>query len=268
MDDSDVRLAGYWWGRYRALGLNPLPSRTDDKRPLVKFRDYWTELAPANLFDRHPTANLQIVLGAKWRLLVVDIDGPQATDQFRQWAVRDTTPTWESFTDSGIHVWYKCGPGLKIVKRTIWDGDGAHSAIEVLCNRSLAVAPPSIHPTRGVRYRWRMGHGPDEMPFPTEAPGWLLRRCVEMASARTIVNRGSHLEALDGFHGDRVAYAASLGLQITGPPGETGWVPCRAFDREDRRPSAAIHRESGYYVDKGSDTKLRFTELIGRLKPA
>jgi hypothetical protein len=58
----------------------------------------------------------------------------------------------------------------------------------------------------------------------------------------------------------------SWGLRTVGAPRSSGWLPCHAFDREDAKPSAAIHIESGYYVDSGSGLRLRLADLAVALR--
>ena len=38
---------------------------------------------------------------------------------------------------------------------------------------------------------------------------------------------------------------------MKGEPNSDGWIPCHAFDREDKNPSAAINVQTGRYVDHG-----------------
>lgn len=59
----------------------------------------------------------------------------------------------------------------------------------------------------------------------------------------------------------------ALGVEITGEPGDDGWAPCRAIDRDDRNPSAAVNLTSGGYVDKGGvGLSLSFWDLCVTLK--
>ena len=59
----------------------------------------------------------------------------------------------------------------------------------------------------------------------------------------------------------------ALGLDLHGEPGEDGWAPCRAFDRDDRQPSAAVNCRTGWYVDKGGvGMTLSFWDLCTALK--
>lgn len=47
---KDVKLAAYWAKLYRSHGYNPLPSRSDAKRPFVRYAEYWEKAYPAEEF--------------------------------------------------------------------------------------------------------------------------------------------------------------------------------------------------------------------------
>ena len=50
---------------------------------------------------------------------------------------------------------------------------------------------------------------------------------------------------------DVLAEYRALGVEIVGEPRSSGMVSCRAFGREDRRPSAWVNCKSGFYGDAG-----------------
>lgn len=59
----------------------------------------------------------------------------------------------------------------------------------------------------------------------------------------------------------------ALGIDLHGEPGEDGWAPCRAIDRDDRQPSAAVNCRTGWYIDKGGvGLSLSFWDLAVALK--
>ncbi len=60
----------------------------------------------------------------------------------------------------------------------------------------------------------------------------------------------------------------ALGLDITGrEPGPDGWLECRAIDRDDNTPSAAVNVQSGWYKDLGgSGQSLSFWDLAVALR--
>jgi len=86
-------------------------------------------------------------------------------------------------------------------------------------------------------------------------------------SAKSKSWQDTNAEILDRL--DLLEEFAALGVDITGrDPSEKGWVACRAVDREDRTPSAAVNVVSGRYKDLGGDgTSLSLWDLavhVGR----
>lgn len=258
--DADRKLAKEWAALYRLRGLNPLPSREDQKRPFVRYADLWDQPAPPDLFDRYPTSNIQVMTGRHWRLIVIDLDGAEAISHF---ATLGTCPrTWVVTSGGGgRHLWFRLPDKFPrpLKKAVLWKGEGSHSAIERLCDQSLVMAPPSIHPTTGRRYRWAAkGQSPFGLAAPAMLPRWILALPVvrpEKAPTRTARQMPRF-----AVH-DPVGLAQGWGLRVAGRARSSGWVPCHAFDRDDDHPSAAIHEESGFYVDSGSGNRLRFPEL-------
>ena len=54
----------------------------------------------------------------------------------------------------------------------------------------------------------------------------------------------------------------SMGIEIQGHAGEDGWAPCRAIDRDDNNPSAAVNVLNGRYIDRGGvGLSLSFFDL-------
>ena len=253
---------------YSARGFAPLPSRTDDKRPLCCFAEYWDSMPPADLFDRFDTTNIQIITGRFYRLLVIDLDGPEA---ITRWESMGCTPrTWiTSSGGGGRHLWFRLPPNYptKLPKAFLWKGEGNHSAIERLCDQSLVMAPPSIHPKTGKRYTFAdHDHSPFSLPMPADVPGWVLR--LPPLSNINTVNRFAHgmtgpssARGAVSLSADPVTIAKGWGIKFTGKVSRSGWAECHAFDRDDAKPSAAIHTESGAYCDLGSGVKLSLAGL-------
>jgi hypothetical protein len=51
---------------------------------------------------------------------------------------------------------------------------------------------------------------------------------------------------------DVLAEFRALGVEIVGEPRASGFVSCKAYGRDDRRPSAWINTKSGYYADSAA----------------
>jgi hypothetical protein len=279
---------------YRSFGLCPIPSRSDVKGPalrsgeLARFRDgepipeLWTE--DAHWFGD----NIQLVCGTAWRLAVIDLDGYLAEIVWRRW-VRDrgAPRTWTVRTGGGgVHLYYTLPPGLPACpSRRIWGlwdatakGWTKHQFVEVLGDRSLAIAPPSRHVDTGTEYRFLVG--PGEIPRPAPIPIWLLdmpkitRHQTEhhMRGAprdggrrhkmsNQSLKRHDCREVLARLsEGAKLELAVGWGLRLASEsPNAAGWHSCHAVGREDRHPSASFHPESGYYWT--CDEKLSLFDL-------
>jgi hypothetical protein len=263
-----------WVEFYWRIGLQPLPSSRRDKRPLIPYGHAW-ESDLAVDWKRFPDCNLQIMTGRHWGLLVVDLDGPQA----RGWL--DGFPrTWtvQSGSGNGYHLWYQVGPTVQpLPKCFLHRGEGNHAAIERLCDRSLIVVPPSVHPKTGKPYLWVRNRNPfvgriKDRPMEF-APSWVINHVANPAPTpnqsgdfgKAPVNLHRRLKGcgrlLDQI-ADKVALARSWGLRIAASqPNAAGWLACHALGREDRTPSASFRVASGHYSEPGAGLSLNLYEL-------
>ena len=260
------RIARRWAEVYRGRGYQPLPSRMDAKRPMCRFAEWWESEAPADLFDRFETTNIQIMTGRHWRLAVLDLDGREAIGHVKTW--RPLPRTWVTGTGGGgQHWWFSLPDGLEPKGKTIlWQGAEKHSAIELLVDRCLVIAPPSIHPTTGAPYRFLdTRHWPFSMMFPAMLPQWLWEkeavrpdipeRPVLPVSPRTTPqrtgqrpDRGLVLSAIP----DKIALARSWGLRFARREMESGgWVSVHDFNRDDVHPSARFNVNTGQFWRPG-----------------
>jgi hypothetical protein len=288
MSDLDLAETRLFWAFYRMRGLNPIPSCPTEKKPLIRFADRygWDTKLPDDTLEKHPTTNLQVMCGRPWGLLVIDLDGDEAARRFAERA-GGLPRTWVSHSGGGgRHVWFTIEhEGPELPKAILWKGDGPHEAIERLGDRSLVIAPPSIHPKTGLRYEWLdrahspLGHG---LGRPAPAPDWLLAwppvdarptLRVPPSVARITRQRPITIDAriTPGVRADRndvlaaipdkIGLARSWGVRFAGRPTTRGYWPCHAIDRDDDRPSAAVRAHDGYYVDRGTDRRLTFFDL-------
>lgn len=285
---ADVALCRQMASLYRTRGMQPLPSRMDEKRPLIRFAEFWEAKAPDDLFERFETSNCQVMTGRHWRLLIIDLDGPEAKVEFDRLARENRSPlppTWVTHSGGdGIHLWFRLPAGITtpLPKAVVWKGDGEHSAIERLCDRSLVMAPPSIHPKTGARYRFLdRAHSPVRLPLPANCPGWVLGlkpvekpapACNPVALAvgaprrfdSTIASRYRAADVVEGIP-DKLSLVQSWGLRLASQrPNHAGWVSCHAVGREDRVPSASVSATTGRYWEPGERTISLF-ELGTRL---
>lgn len=277
---KDVELCAYWAEIYREWGFNPLPSRSDAKRPFVRYAEYWEKAYPAEEFERFGPENIQVMCGVHWNLVVLDVDGPAAMDWLKRTRKR-LPPTWTvSNNENGFHCWYRLpsdwsGPLDSCV---IYDGEGKHSEVARKADRSLIVAPPSHHVERRTRYQW---HGERWNPIngrpPAVAPDWLLsfkspkvEKPVEwIARPHNTAKRyeGDHRygwqEVSDAIT-DKLGLAQYYGLRVPGRiPSNSEWIPVYRDD-QDRTPSASFNLRTGYTILRGGggEQRLTFFQLL------
>lgn len=271
-----------WAEYYSARGWNVLPCKPGEKRPAVSYRQWWEERCPADLVARHECSAIQVMLGRAWRLMVIDLDGPAAVEWWDRNHAARTPRTWITHSGGGgRHVWLRLPPDLprRIPKATLWTDGEKHSAVERLCDGSLVVAPPSIHPKSGNVYRYLgTANSPMSVPLPAVAPNWLLRLesieaksetlpqttnalIIPMSDGRRPVRTADVLAAIF----DKIALARTWGVRFTGRTrGE--WHECHAIDRPDDNPSAAVNSATGHYRDLGpSNLSLGYFDLSVRL---
>jgi Bifunctional DNA primase/polymerase, N-terminal len=282
ISSADRKLAIGWANLYRERGFNVLPSRPDAKRPICRYAHLWETMAPDEWFTESMwpnTGSLQAMCGRAWRLLVIDLDGDEA---ITRWQGMGRSPrTWVSHSGGGgRHLWFRLPESVDkpLGKVFLWKAKEKHSAIERLCDQSLVMAPPSIHPVTGQRYRFlSKGQSPLGLGMPADCPAWVLglrpAGYLEMTRVGRPALQPAVVQASNGFDRNRVldsipdklALARQWGVRLAGRPNAKGWAPCHAIDRDDVHPSAAIHQDSGSYVDHGSGVKLSLFDLGAEL---
>jgi hypothetical protein len=181
---------------YRAMGLVPLPSRMDAKRPMLdEFQQYRRSPPPESMYspEAWQTSNIQLMTGndtpGKLKIVVVDVDGEEASRVFEEMYVHHkygwTCGYWEakSGSNEGYHLYFLAPPG-PCPTRTVWglwDTWGTegkprwqkHKEIRILGDGALVIAPPSFHVDTGARYEFNESLNPKRHPVFTELPGWL-----------------------------------------------------------------------------------------------
>lgn len=280
--NDDVELVRQWSRFYRSRGWNPLPMRRDGKRPMCQFAGWWEAPAPPDLFEKFETTGIQVMTGRHWRLLVIDVDGQEAMDWFYAGGRRHPR-TWVTHSGGdGLHVWFVLPERRlgELPKVFLWKGGGEHSGVERLCDRSLIVVPPTIHPETGRRYRFRSkGESPATLALPAACPEWVLALpAVErprpapppprlLPLRRRVVGSRGRYRAVDVLLSipDKVALAESWGLKVSSRRANpAGWCSCHAISREDRRPSASISAATGRYWEPG-EPSIGLFDLAVRL---
>jgi hypothetical protein len=271
---GDLRLAWAAACEYRGLGLNPLPStgRRPALREFAALRDHGIDDL---LLSKWWTPSVQICLGSRWGVCVLDVDGAAGRGVWRRLADMHAVPdTWAvtrdpagTDPDSGLHLWFAAPPDPLPFKTVLWSGPpGSHREVALLGDANLIVAPPSIHHRTGGRYRWLPGRSPRDLPL-APLPDWLAASARASRWKPTPLPPRPHLLArsdareplrysladLDAALGDgKPLVAREWGLKLVDRlPNPAGFIPCHALGREDRHPSASFHAGHGYYSEPG-----------------
>ena len=266
---------------YRSLGWNPLPSSRVKRHPIFSYANLWCTPVEPMVIEHWPVEarNIQLMCGRPWGLVVVDLDGPGAIDAWRAMTLHRGVPrTWTVRTGSGgIHLYFRLAEGMPTIPRAVlWRGPGEHEAIEVLGERSLVIAPPSLHHQTGDPYEFMIGPSL-EAPGPAPLPAWLATRVrrtagdwVHRSPVAGVVpsgeasRKGPHFgrRAVLAAIRDKVSLVRSWGLRLVGShPGARGWWACRSVLREDRNPSCGFHVETGYYCEPAERLRLSLFDL-------
>lgn len=272
---DDIRVRDAMADFLHARGFDALPSL--DKKPLCRFREFWEARAPIGLMAQFPSPSVQVILGRVKGLVVFDLDGPAAIEEWHRWRGKKP-PTWVSHSGGGGQHWWYSIPrdySRPLPKAVLWTDGGEHSAVERLCDKSLVVAPPSIHPS-GRRYKFLDArHSPIKLPMPTPCPGWLLDLpditpkpvpvAVPFARPAPVAvdpsARGRYRAAdVTAAIPDVLALVAEWGIKFTGSQHD-GWAECHALGRPDEKPSAAVKISTGAYDDKGTGARMGLFDL-------
>lgn len=272
-----IEMVRQWARVYWDLGYNPVPCIA--KKPCCTYADHWKKKFPRDHFARFAATDVQLMTGAYWNLVVIDLDSAAGMEWFfEQFPACRYAKNWTVRTAKGFHLWYrlpKDWPFEVKSRRPLQRNADGTTAVDLLGDHALAKVPPSLGSDGVSQYRfvdqYRNPIKCDKPPtIPHQVleyvPPWVLEEAARREAAAE-ATRG-----LPGVRRDRTAYlplfpvdvARRYGLRLAGKRTQ-GWVGCRAINREDKEPSASIHGETGYYIDFGSGVEYSFWELLQAL---
>lgn len=158
---------------YRAAGLLALPTRSDCKRPAVRWRHYNSARARRPSREtvekwgrQFPGANLGVVTGPVSGITVVDVDGgAEVANEILE--LCGDTPIKVRTPSGGQHHWYGYAGEKTIARPECFDG----LAADVRGLGGFIAAPPSYREGRGG-YTWLEGElaGVNQLPIATNLP--------------------------------------------------------------------------------------------------
>ena len=164
---SELGKAAVWYCEH---GIAVVPLKPKSKQPAMAhgLNDWFDDPESAReVWTRYPDFNVGIVCGAPSHgLLVLDFDVDEDKDKdgyatLRAWerAQGDLSETAVAITGSGgMHYLYRTD------RANIRPSANAELGVDVRCDGSYIVAPPSLHPN-GNRYEWQ--DHPEDTPIAT-----------------------------------------------------------------------------------------------------
>jgi hypothetical protein len=271
---------------FRSIGLVPLPSCMDKKRPMLpEFKHFRSVTVPEAIYDERSwkTTNLQLMCGVETsgaiKITVVDLDGPEALEAWHAICAKhnytlksNSHHPWIASTGSGgTHLYYRLPDGItRSPSRLVWGlydtltGWVKHREIRLLGDGSLAVAPPSVRVDGIGSYTWHGRYSPWCVPLPEVAPDWLVslpgvlapqRQSYDEPKAQNVQRshdgslREKILARIPAQQKVEIARSWGLRFQQEHPRVGCGWIPCHAVDREDVTPSSGFDASTGVYHD-------------------
>lgn len=299
---DDIRRTIRCVKHYRKIGLCPLPSRQDVKGPmLASYASHYGDTPVAeSIYDDWWTTNIQIITGTKSptpnKIVVVDCDSERAVEVWNSMCRTNRykpEDIWIARTGSGGYHFYfsippsevSCAAGLIWGIWDTWGEDGRgrwlpHQEVRLLADRSLVIAPPSIHVSTGERYAFDPTANPNNVRLPAIAPRWLLDMPRLIAprfkpDMPKIVAAPKTYKRSNGFHrrelvldamGDhKLVEAKSWGLVVkSDTPNPAGWVTCWVPWREDpshSTPSGSFNLLDGTFQDRKDNTSISLFDL-------
>lgn len=168
MDSKKLSVLGEAALWYVQNGFAIFPLGVESKKPAVKngLND-WTDNPDdvRSYWKAKPYANIGITCGAPSNgLLVIDLDieedGTDGRKTLAEWAsvYGELPETAEATTGSGgKHLFYRTD------RTTIRPSTNKSLGVDIRCDGSYIVAPPSVHPDTGDTYEWDIH--PDEVPI-------------------------------------------------------------------------------------------------------
>jgi hypothetical protein len=182
---------------YAACGFLVLPVVPGGKQPLNPHGSRGASSDPPTIhgwWENCPDAGVGIATGPESGLVVIDVDQkPDIDGEETLAALGASLPgSWQSLTGGGGRHLYLRYPGARIGCSPLGPG------VDVRGDGGLVVAPPTLHAS-GRRYRWDVGHHPEETAL-AEMPRWLVE-ALETGSGpanRRRITRGAESPIEEG----------------------------------------------------------------------
>jgi hypothetical protein len=229
--------------QYADLGLRVIPIRVGRKYPPM---DSWQNLATSDPTiirswwnGPYRRCGVGIATGIGSLIWALDVDVANGKSGAASLADLEASygplpDTLEAITGTGgRHLYFAWEPAHPVHN----DQSGrAGPGLDVRGEGGQVLAAPTTHPTTGQPYRWRVGHGPGEIPV-ARAPGWLtalLEREPDPPTPTAVRGPRSSV-TLTGLHDDSPAAAFNDSTTWDQLLTRDGWTLTRTLPNGEQR---------------------------------
>jgi len=225
MNIHDLKTNLEWALYYRSIGWSVFPVQAGDKKPLLKWERYQTEIASEEDIRRWwkkvPNASIGVATGKVSGIVVVDVEAGGDTKDLSATVVARTG-------GGGFHFFYKYPDVIvknrvRIREKTDIRGDGGY-----------VVVAPSLHKS-GKRYEWAVS--PEDASY-EEFPRWVLEMSTESDSVKTDWNDFLNTDNTQGTRNQQAAVLA--GKILLHNPIEmwdvVGWTALKEWNSAKNKP--------------------------------
>lgn len=229
--------------------------RRQGKHPAVQRGVHVASANPATLASwrkAFPGANIAIATGGLSRVVVLDVDvtaGKAGFDTLQQLQKEhgELPPTVTAISGSGGQHFYFQVPNRPVPTSYALAGWRRMKDIDLLSDGAYVVAPPSLH-VCGERYRWMMGHSPEEIEL-APLPGWLCTPDEDSEAEAVLAEHDLACASHRIPQGQRTATLTGLAVQL--------WATGISYDGL----KAALGAENTGYCDPPLD-ELELQKIV------
>lgn len=178
--------------------------------------------------------NIGILTGRVSGVIVLDIDDIDLMEK-----LEDVPQTWTVKTSRGLHFYFRYQEGIPSIKYM--------PGIDILSDKKIAVAPPSIHPS-GHKYRWILSPRETEIK---EVPAWLISQIKKLKpnNSSTLYKKIHHNNSennwLDMLNNDWFEFYSR---HLENIKGNEKWLNARCPFHHDHHNSFSFNKENGGWV--------------------
>ena len=180
---SDLEKSALWYAKLQGWLVIPLNGKT----PIIKDWPNRATTDPEVIFSwwrENPSGNVGILCGQKSGIVVIDIDPRNGGKESFNALLAELGPLPQTpmvFTGGGgYHLYFRYPSSYLIPKSKPVPG------IDIQSDGSQVVAPPSIHPATGQRYRWRDSYRPDQIPVIDLPSAWVEFLAMKKEKAKNL----------------------------------------------------------------------------------